>query len=663
MQKQFYARISDSRGQLLKNHLLEVANLMNERSKEKFRIYAYYIGLWHDLGKYREEWQNYLINAIAGKNQERINHAGHGACVCEHPVINGIIAGHHSSIKPPEQIGENSMAFAKYEKEYQECIANATQEIPHFIQEIPRIKQAPNNRDAMARMLYSLLIDSDRLNAQCFATSTDWNEIIDNSGKVVININIPSHNRNTPINLLRNKFRSAALKAAKNKPGLYKLTGATGIGKTYTAFEFAALHNNFNKMNGIIYVAPFNSILDQTSSAIHEIIDNEILDHYGSFDNSDSPAMRISCSRWDKPVILTSMVQLLSSMFSDRATKVRKLQGLIDRVIIIDEPQALPIKYITPILNMLSALVEDWGCSVVFMSATQPVFNNIGTWNFQDIIPRDFHQQCDRALKRANYKYYPELMEWKELQDKVCSEPSALIIFSTTQNARDFYYQLKVATDKPVLHLSSKMYLLDRKQVLIKVRRFLAENKDFYLIATQVVEAGIDLDFPSVFRQLAPIPSIIQAQGRLNREGKRDPSNSWLHIFNLAEGNILPEDIKGAAISKSLLMQDRDLNELNDIYYRRYLTATTDTGEEIEALRYQQKYDQVAEKFNIIENQNTVLVLAEEFLREYQYKSLTPSDWQILRSYTVNTRSDNYIEWINGILCWNGGYDECGIVI
>jgi CRISPR-associated endonuclease/helicase Cas3 len=348
-------------------------------------------------------------------------------------------------------------------------------------------------------------------------------------------------------------------------------------------------------------------------------------------------------------------------MFSDRATKVRKLQGLIDRVIIIDEPQSLPIKCITPILNMLSALVEDWGCSVIFMSATQPVFNNIGTWNFQDIISKDFHR--DHSLKRANYKYYPEPMKWKELQNKVCLESMALIIFSTTQNARDFYHQLKVATDKPVLHLSSKMYILHRKQVLSQVRRLLAEDKDFYLISTQVVEAGIDLDFPCVFRQIAPIPSIIQAQGRLNREGKRDPKNSWLHIFNLAEGNILPEDIKGAAISHTLLTQNKDLNDLNDIYYRRYLTTTTDTGEEIEALRYQQKYDQVAEKFNIIENQNTVLVLAEDFLKDYQYKSLTPSDWQILRSYTVNTRSNNYIEWINGILCWNGGYDECGIMI
>jgi len=425
---EFFAReTNDKRKQLLSQHLLEVAQRCSDIVPEQFRDVAYYTGLWHDLGKYRQEWQKYLSG-----ESKRIPHAAHGAMLAQRmmnfdkiPAIAYIIAGHHTELS--DQLRLKSAKFEENAQGWEQAREAAKQEIPNFIPEqFPDIKLQDNNRREFAiRMLFSVLVDTDRLNAQIFESPQNWE-----ASCVGLQYSFNPHCSNPPsleqasteINRIRNVFAQYCISAAKLPKGLFRLTGACGVGKTIASARFATLHAKSHNMSGIVYVGPLKSIIEQTANVYRDLFgEDNVLEHHSGFEPKleDVKEYKLNTERWDKPVIVTSGVQFYESLFANSPSKCRKLQGLINKVILIDEAQTIPGHLVRPILYVLNALVQDWGCSVVLMSATQPAFENIIEDNAYDIIPDEESSDLFKQLNRVTYRFVEDTWNWADITQDI----------------------------------------------------------------------------------------------------------------------------------------------------------------------------------------------------------------------------------------------------
>jgi len=687
---EFLARITvDKRKQLLSQHLLEVAQRCSDIVPEQFRDVAYYTGLWHDLGKYREEWQKYLEG-----ESKRIPHAAHGAMLAQWmmnfdkiPAIAYIIAGHHTQLR--DKLHLESAEFEKYAQGWEQAREAAEQEIPNFIPEqFPDINLQDNNRREFAiRMLFSVLVDTDRLNAQIFESLQNWEA--STSCVDCFNphcFNPPSLDQaSTEINRIRNVFAQYCISAAKLPKGVFRLTGACGVGKTIASARFATLHAKSHNMSGIVYVGPLKSIIEQTAEVYRGLFgEDNVLEHHSGFEPKleEVKKYKLNTERWDKAVIVTSGVQFYQSLFANSPSKCRKLQGLINKVILIDEAQTIPGHLVRPILDVLNILVQDWGCTVVLMSATQPAFENIIEDNAYDIIPNQESSNFFKQLNRVTYRFVEDTWSWADIaQDiQLSKEQKALIIVNTTKLAREGYYELSQMIPGNWFHLSSRMCPAHRSQVLSQVRSLLNSDGSCFLIGTQVVEAGVDIDFPRVYRQLAPLDSLVQAAGRCNRQGLESKDKSIVTVFRMSAIDPPGYNVS-VPITKGILSRF-DLNEnlLEAIkhYFINYFDENIDGGKEIVSLRNAYNFPEVAKRVSVIDDLNQISVVVEwgngktlvENLKDKD--SLNEFDWRQVQSFTVNVRvkKDKLIEedkspikkLSNGLNIWVENYNECGII-
>jgi CRISPR-associated endonuclease/helicase Cas3 len=681
---EFLARISeDTRKQFLTDHLLNVAGGCSAKVPEKYRDIAYYAGLWHDLGKYRQEWQNYL-RAAGGK---RVYHAPHGAMLAlmnsidRVPAIAYIIAGHHAGLHDREHL--ESRDFEQYARGWEEALKAAEQEISDFLPEkFSDISPVDyNQREFAIRMLFSVLVDTDRLDAQRFESLQDWE-----ASQVALQYSFNPHcfhpkssaQAGTEINRIRNVFAEYCTSAAKLPKGIFRLTGACGVGKTIASAKFAAFHAEHHTMNGVVYVGPLKSIIEQTADIYRDLFgEDNVLEHHSGFEPKleEVKQYKLNAERWDKPVIVTSGVQFYESLFAHSPAKCRKLQGLINKVILIDEAQTIPSHLIRPILDILNVLVQDWGCTVVLMSATQPALRNLIKDNACDIIPPKASREFFEQLNRITYRLIDDIWSWGNIaQDIELSEyKQALIIVNTTELARKGYDELSQNFPSNWFHLSSKMCPAHRSQVLLEVRELLAKNEPCCLISTQVIEAGVDIDFPRVYRQLAPLDSLIQSGGRCNRSGKQSKEQSIVTVFPM--NAIDPPGYKqGVSITKGVLRRfDLNQNFLDAIehYFLSLFSEIHDGGKKINQLRSRYNFPAVANNVSVIDDLNKISVIVDygegktiidnlkqkDFINEYE--------WRQVQSFTVNVSKDKdeslMTQLNNGLILWNGDYDECGI--
>ena len=657
--------------QELKQHLTNVATMSKSIVPSEFQAVAYYAGLWHDLGKYREEWQYYLLQRVAGDKVKTISHAAHGAVLAlqshtskkDPPAMAYIIAGHHAGLYAKDKL--KGTEYKQKAESLNECLCNAKDEIPGFMPDkLPDIDLPKLSREFAIRMLFSIVVDCDRTDAQIFESGKPLAQIKD------IIPNFPTFSHTSDIGLIRSKFANYCIKAAKYNKGFFRLSGACGIGKTIASAKFAYLHSDIHNMSGIVYVSPLKSIIEQTANVYRDLFgDNAVLEHHSGYDPSEAnhEEYKLNTERWDKPVIVTSGVQFYESLFANSPSKCRKLQSLINKVILIDESQTIPTHLVRPTLDVLKSLVNDWGCTVVLMSATQPAFNNLKNddiKNITNIIPEQDCIDFFDKLNRVNYKFNPALWEIENLRDDVINSgiKQGLIIVNTTKLARDIYQELSEYL--PCYHLSSRMCPAHRQATLNTVKTLLADNKPCFLVSTQVIEAGVDIDFPQVWRQLAPLDAIIQAAGRCNREGKQDKGN--VIIFKM-KGFVSSDYNNRQKITEQLLLQtDLNINMLNTInrYFRILYNENHDGGLEIQKLRENYNYPEVAEKYKVLDDTQISVVVEYEnnkqLLNELKTKEfLTNNDWRKLQKFTVNLpQSMVDFEEVNGVKYWIGEYND-----
>lgn len=664
---------------------------------------AYYTGLWHDLGKYNPLWQTKL-KALAGQNRGRVGipHAYQGALLAyEHNYPAAFcIFGHHSGLPnwsdfrqwliDPDSNGKRTTLL-------QEAITNAAGDFPEGLQPQHPLP-APENWecwDLMTRLLFSALVDADYTDtAYHFAASSASVSTHPPMNQLLEQFDVERERQisrdDNHINRVRADIYEHCKRAGCLPKGLFKLAAPTGGGKTLSLMGFGLQHAVTHGLDRVIYAAPFTSIIDQSADVYRSVLGaNVVLEHHSAINeekqgNDYMGMRRLAAQNWDFPIIVTTTVQLLESLFSNRPSRCRKLHNIANSVIVLDEVQTLPIKYLEPILRMLQSLIDYCGCSIVLCTATQPAYQYIKGYERQaaEIIPLQTLSSHFDLLKRVDYRNCTR-QEWTweevttDIQNRSLSQ--ILIVCNTTAEAQAGLAALRmVFVEEECFHLSTRMYGAHRRRVLSQVTSKLKSNQRVFLISTQLIEAGVDLDFADGYRMIAPLDSIVQTAGRINRNGGLARLGT-LTIFRL-QGGKFPTQEYGLAARESRLLLDRgyDLNSpriFDDYFRRRYKNQNSDQ-KEIQELRKQREFKSVSEKFRLIDEDTISVFVAcepesKKILEELKsQKILGTGDYRKIQPYLVNLResffkprSESIKEVEHGLLIWQGEYDQkCGIV-
>ncbi len=519
-------------------------------------------GLWHDLGKYSSEFQQYLRSA-AGDEKHKSDRRGsvdHSTAGAQHAartidVLGHLlaypIAGHHAGL--PDGLAVGACLEARLKKVVPEwrhglkhLRAVDTPELPPFIKEAIQ----PNRRDGFAvalfvRMLFSCLADADFLDTENFlaperaAERLQWKPgILTRMAKALdaYTADLEGRAKRTVVNVERARVREACLAAAEQPPGLFSLTVPTGGGKTLSSLSFALRHALRHGLKRVVYVIPFTSIIEQNAEEFRKALapliqagdPDPVLEHHcnvrtGEEDHGDEEDWsRLSTENWDAPLVVTTSVQFYESLLANRTSRCRKLHNLSRAVVILDEVQTLPVDYLSPCLAVLRELSKNYGTSVVLCTATQPAIEaregfKIGLKGVRKIVPEP--ESLYRSLKRVEVTDVGSLSD-EDLADRLEEASRVLCIVNTRRHAKKIFRLL--GPGDGYFHLSALMCPEHRTQILSDINHRLKGDGPCRVVSTQLIEAGVDIDFPVVYRSLAGLDSIAQAAGRCNRNGRLD---------------------------------------------------------------------------------------------------------------------------------------------
>ena len=423
------------------------------------------------------------------------------------------------------------------------------------------------------------------------------------------------------INGRRSEILRHCMDMGTQEKGMFRLTVPTGGGKTIASLAFALRHAAAHQMKRIIYVIPYTNIIEQNAQVFREILGEEnVLESHCNIDYTSSEELRpmqLASENWDKPVVVTTNVQFFESLFASKSSKCRKLHNIANSVIIFDEAQMIPPEQLKPCLAVIEELPAQYGSSVVLCTATQPTFQNFfqRKWEPVELCPcmeEQFH-----FFKRTRFEDIGTVTE-EELEEKLLKETQALCIVNTKKRAQRVYNAIK---GDGVFHLSTTMYPKHRKRVLEQIRKRLEDGKKCILIATSLVEAGVDLDFRSVYRQLAGMDSMIQAAGRGNRNGDRSIEESPVYIFRMEGKEFVPGQQMQIDTSKALLLDGYQLEDLAtvDRYFQMLYQLKQDEMDKDGVMRcfenQNYQFASAAKKFHLIE-ENTVTVFVKKESRK-----------------------------------------------
>lgn len=677
--KEFYAHTPNDKGEWhkLDEHLQDVAR-MAQGFANKFEAgdVAYWSGLWHDLGKCNPEFQNYLEACQRDERHEIVPHAIWGAVLAYWLISNNIkdehwkeivltIAGHHGRIDHPGSLSQR----------LEEHLQKKQSTFQHIVEYAKRLPSPPKvilpgltltQRELFIRMIFSSLVDADYLNTekhfkenQYFLRQKQqsierlWDKFIFNQLELMRSVDAV-----TVVNQVRKEAYEFCEKAAYGKPGIYRMTVPTGGGKTRSGLAFALKHAVENKMDRVIFAIPYTSIIDQTAKEYRKIFGADaVLEHHSQVNisvdenqNASHISSRLAQENWAAPLIVTTTVQLFESLFSNKSGKVRKLHNIAKSVIVLDEVQTLPPELLTPTLDVLRELVERYHASVLLCTATQPVFEDshyLKSFNgmpVHEIIPKEVYHKYFGQLKRVKYHRKKEPISWKELAEELLREKQVMVVLNTRKDAISL---IEAVDDKEnIFHLSTLLCGIHRKLVLREVKRRLRIGLPVRLISTQVIEAGVDIDFPVVYRAIGPLDRIVQAAGRCNREGKLPQDQPGrVVVFEPSEGRTPGGPYKtGIEKSKLLLMPPCDISELHNpelcrIYFKKLFADVDTDKKKIQSYREVLDYPTVDSEYRLIE-QDTVPVLincesATKRLQEWRFRPCRKT-WQRLQPLLVN---------------------------
>ncbi len=541
------------------------------------------MGLAHDLGKYSAAFQSY----ISGHGTSP-DHATAGAQVLMHMAAGAgpyervaaqlaafAVAGHHSGLPDRGSIDEPGTLEHRLIKPIEPLDPCWRDELPLALSGCfgPRSLQPSTGEEAfqlafLGRMIFSALVDADFIDTETFYAEhkkrrpdRSWPALIDILPGLIGRFDAEMARKAADakpgrVNALRTEILAVVRAKAKLPRGVYTLDVPTGGGKTLASLGFALDHALTHGMRRILVAIPFTSIIEQTAKVFGEVLgEGVVLEHHSGIEQEErasasegerqaSDKLRLAMENWAAPVVVTTNVQLLESLFADRTSRCRKLHALADAVIILDEAQTIPLPVLRPAIAALRELALNYGATIVLCTATQPALaapEGEGTDGFMGgFAPRPVELAPDpaalhAAFRRVQLDVRTTPMTDAELVDELAGSPQGLIIVNTRGHALALHRAAAAAGLEGLMHLSTRQIAADRGPALETIRALLKDEAPCRVIATSLVEAGVDLDFPHVWRAEAGLDQIAQAAGRCNREGRRLVEGSVVTVFRAAE--------------------------------------------------------------------------------------------------------------------------------
>jgi CRISPR-associated helicase Cas3/CRISPR-associated endonuclease Cas3-HD len=542
--QQTWAHSLDDRGlrrHLLVDHLRGTAGLAR-RFADPFGggEIAWWLGLLHDVGKASCAWQDKLLQVEGTDRPVGVPHKALGAKLAYERDLGRFalaIQGHHGGLTTMNELRDKLKAPTKQEQIQQ---ADALRVVQGLLPELADTAHIgiPDawRKDALVsemalRLVFSALCDADSLDTSAHFKGADRPRVGADADFAVLRDRFEQRRRDliagrepSAIDEIREEVYRDCLSASVAPRGVFRLGAPTGVGKTISTGGFALHHAAVHGMRRVIVAVPFLTITEQNADVYRRLLGDEVLEHHSGvdFDRPKHKGTKLAAENWDAPFVVTTMVRLFESLFDRRPAAMRRLHRLAGAVIVLDEVQALPHQMLVPILDGLRTLVEHFGASVVLSSATQPDFWHLGP--FRKLPATDIVSNPVRLIERMRRVRF----DWRtdpsptlaEVAADAADQSAALVVLNTTADAKTVYDQWRGTAGEDVAwHLSTRMCGAHRRRVLASVRARLDANQPVLLASTQLIEAGVDVDFPVVYRALAPADSLLQAAGRANREG------------------------------------------------------------------------------------------------------------------------------------------------
>lgn len=656
--------------------------------------WGYLTGLWHDLGKFAPEWQAYLASKSDPHQAEvtgKLDHATAGAqhAVAAHPLLGHLLAypvsGHHSGLL--DAVANGACLGSRLKKTDLPAISEIPSEVEFAsVPSLPPFLRQQKDQFSVSfitRMLFSCLVDADFLATEAFMNPSQAsvrNKSTEDSLKQILRLvdaeidafGIPDVS--DPVAIQRRKVVEECRATAGHPPGIFTLTVPTGGGKTLSSLSFALRHAVAHGQTRVILVVPFTSIIEQNAEVIREIIApletenyTPLIEHHSALSpENETTQSRLASENWDAPIIITTAVQFYESLFASKTSRSRKLHNIANAVVVLDEAQTLPVDFLAPCLRVIRELSENYRTTAVFCTATQPAVEyreedfKIGLKNSREIISDT--GSLFAALKRVELQFIGPQLD-TALAGQLLDLPQVLCIVNRRHHAQKIFRLLGSRDGN--YHLSALMCPEHRSTILREVRSRLDDGLPVRLISTQLIEAGVDVDFPVVYRSLAGLDSIAQAAGRCNRNGRLPVGRTY--IFE-------PEDQRGEAYFRETAQVARQLIDLHpdllgeeairhyfDLYYyqqshrwdaKDILSADSFHLSQDRSLPFKFQFKTVAENFRLIEDWQVPVIIpfddrARQLIGQLRNKAI-PLNRNLLRAvqrYTVQIspklRDDN----------------------
>ncbi len=667
MERYLAHRAKDEREQTVREHLVGTAERCAGFAAafgagEQGRL----AGLAHDLGKYSDAFQRRLLGS-----KEHVDHATAGAAECcklGQVCAAYAVVGHHGGLPDGGGQGDHDEAPTFYGR-MRKAALGKLEPYEAWQKEItlPKVSRPvfsdPLEEMFFIRMLYSCLVDADFLDTEAFMEGAERGR------------------GDTPMEALEDKLQSyisgwfppkreldrercAALRRCleegeAREPGLFTLTIPTGGGKTVASLAFALRHARAHGLRRVIYVIPYTSIIDQNAKVFRDILGEEnVLEHHSGVlydieNEADPEKIRLAkaTENWDMPVVATTAVQFFESLFANRSSKCRRLHNLAGSVIIFDEAQMLPVPYLRPCVFAIAQLVKRYGASAVLCTATQPALDGL----FREFLPdRPPVELCPQGtfrpetFRRVVFRREGKL-SWEELAGRLNGHRQALCVVNSRKSAQAVYALLN---KDGAFHLSTLMCPAHRKAVLDEVRARLKAGLPCRVVSTSLIEAGVDVDFPAVFREEAGLDSILQAAGRCNREGKRPAGESVVTIFRSEAPPPALFDIPVAAGRQALSRCDRpDSPEAIRCYFRELLDLKGPQALDQKSIltmmeRETMPFQTVAEDFHLIDSETRTVYIpmgeGEKLVQRLRSGEHSRELFRALGRYGVSVYPDHF---------------------
>lgn len=632
-------------------------------------------GLLHDRGKEKVDFQNY-IRRTSGYDDNALSwtdrsHSLAGAVIAGRirpvgPMIANIIAGHHRGLYDMDELQRALECNVPEE---------VSRSLPDCVVERPLFRLEERDMHHLTRMLFSCLVDADYLDTERFM-NPDRYEVRENEvdmrhmkDRLENYMKRFSGCRDTELNRTRAEVQERCREAGKMAPGFFELTVPTGGGKTIASIIWAISHALCHDKKRVVIAIPFTSVVIQTAQILRDIFGTEnVLEHHSVVsEECVTDRNRMACENWNAPIVVTTNVQLFESMFANTPGRCRKLHALCNSVVILDEVQSVPLTYMQPIVDAMRAYVNMFGTSFLFCTASQPILDGErkgqGTTVLHGLPAQSIHNiigcgmKLHTRLRRVRFEIERVGMDAADIAARLSSERRVLCIVNTRRHAADIFERMPQVG--LTVHLSRMMCPIHIRDTITKIKSVLAADHDSVVrvVSTQLIEAGVDIDFPVVWRQMAGLDSLLQAAGRCNREGHGcEPGVT--HVFQL--NNARATGAMGAAVDamRELLNLKPESDWFDPVVmneYYRILYSKTPSFDKCDIMGLSTRvlnvaYQEISEKFRLIDDAGVPVIVNYKDACDYveRLRRYGPSRTLIrqLGQYSVTVRRGLYDQFV-----------------